>query len=196
VTSTPIGPGAFVAVVGASGVGKDALITYAHDRTPDTVRYPRRTVTRPSGPGEDHDPLEPDAFAAAARAGAFAVHWHAHGLDYGIPAQVDDDVRAGRTVVVNVSRGVLEELAERYDRLVVVRVTVPDEVRAERLRSRRRESGDAVTARLQRPDPAPDHQVDVEIRNDGPLEVGGEALLATVLRAQAGARSTASGQAR
>jgi len=196
VTHTPIGPGAFVAVVGASGVGKDALIAYAHARTSDTVRYPRRTVTRPSGPGEDHDPLDPDAFAAAARAGAFAVLWHAHGLDYGIPAHVDDEVRAGMTVVANVSRGVLEELAERYDRLVVVRVTVPDAVRAERLRTRRRESGDAVTARLERPDPAPDHQVDVEIPNDGPLEIGGEALLATVVRAAAGARSTASGRRR
>lgn len=195
-TPTPIGPGAFVAVVGASGVGKDALITYAHDRTPDTVRYPRRTVTRPSGPGEDHDPLDPDAFATAARTGAFAVHWHAHGLDYGIPAQVDADVRAGMTVVANVSRGVLGVLAERYARLVVVCVTVPDAVRAERLLARRRESSDAVTARLERPDPAPDHQVDVEIRNDGPLEVGGEAMLAAVLRAHAGARSTASGGSR
>jgi len=185
---TPIGPGTFVAVVGASGVGKDALIDHARARTPDTVRFPRRTITRPAGAGEDHDPLDVEAFAAAARAGAFAVHWHAHGLDYGIPAQADEDLRAGRTVVANVSRGVLSELSRRCEHLVVVRVTVPDAVRAERLRARSRESADAVAARLHRADPAPDQHVDVEICNDGTREAGGEALLATVLQADAAGR--------
>ncbi len=33
----PIGPGAFVAVVGASGVGKDALLSYAIANAADTV---------------------------------------------------------------------------------------------------------------------------------------------------------------
>ena len=184
----PIGPGTFVAVVGASGVGKDALIDHARARTPDSVRFPRRTITRPSGAGEDHDPLDADAFAAAVAAGAFAVHWHAHGLDYGIPAQADEDLRAGRTVVANVSRGVLAELTGRYRRLVVVRVSVPDDVRAERLRARSRESTDAVAARLRRPDPAPDQHVDLEIRNDGSLRAGGQALLDAVLQADARGR--------
>ncbi|GAA1493095.1 phosphonate metabolism protein/1,5-bisphosphokinase (PRPP-forming) PhnN [Curtobacterium herbarum] len=185
---TPIGPGTFVAVVGASGVGKDALIDHARARTSDTVRFPRRTITRPSGAGEDHDPLDAAAFAAAARAGAFAVHWHAHGLDYGIPAQTDEDLRAGRTVVANVSRGVLAELSRRCEHLVVVRVSVPDAVRAERLRARSRESAEAVAARLHRPDPAPDQHVDLEICNDGSLEAGGEALLRAILRADAAGR--------
>ena len=183
VVTTPIGPGAFVAVVGASGVGKDALIAYVRERTPDTVRFPRRTVTRPSGPGEEHDPVDEESFAAAIDSGAFAVHWRAHGLGYGVPAAVDRDVLAGRTVVVNVSRGVLGALADRYERLLVVRVTLSDVVRAERLRARGREVGDAVTARMDRPDPAPDQHVDVEIENDGPLERGGEALLRVVLGA-------------
>lgn len=183
VVTTPIGPGAFVAVVGASGVGKDALIAYVRERTPDTVRSPRRTVTRPSGPGEEHDPVDEESFAAAVDSGAFAVHWRAHGLGYGIPAAVDRDVLAGRTVVVNVSRGVIGLLGARYERLVVVRVTVSDAVRAERLRARGREVGDAVTARMRRPDPAPDQHVDVEIDNDGPLERGGEALLRVVMGA-------------
>lgn len=181
--TTGSGPGVFVAVVGASGVGKDALIAWVASRTPDTVRYPRRTVSRPAGPGEDHDPIDERGFDAAVAAGAFAVHWRAHGLGYGIPAHVDRDVVAGRTVVVNVSRGVVGALRDRYERLVVVRVTVSDAVRAERLRARGREVGAAVTARMDRPDPAPDQHVDVEIDNDGPLERGGATLLRVVLDA-------------
>jgi ribose 1,5-bisphosphokinase len=127
----PIGPGAFVAVVGASGVGKDALLAYARDRSGALARFPRRAITRPPGPGEDHDPLSEDQFTLARERGAFAVCWPAHGLRYGIPASADTDVRAGRVVVANVSRGVIGELAARYRRLVVVEVTASAEVRAQ-----------------------------------------------------------------
>ena len=79
----------------------------------------------------------------------------AHGLWYGIPALADDAVHDGRVVVANVSRVVVGELAARYRRLVVVRVTASDEVRAQRLRARRREPEPGVGQRLARPDPAP-----------------------------------------
>jgi ribose 1,5-bisphosphokinase len=173
----PIGPGAFVAVVGASGVGKDALLTYARRHSGALARFPRRTITRPPGSGEDHDPITEDQFAAARDHGAFALYWHAHGLWYGIPASVDAEVRAGLVVVANVSRGVLGELQARYRRLVVVRVTVPEEVRAQRLRARNRETEPGIAQRLGRPDPAPDHRVDALIENDGSLAEGGARLL-------------------
>jgi ribose 1,5-bisphosphokinase len=176
----PIGPGAFVAVVGASGVGKDAVLGWAREHAGAAARFPRRAITRPSGPGEDHDPVDPSAFAAARDAGGYAVHWEAHGLAYGIPVGADDEVRAGRVVVANVSRGVLETLAERYARLVVVEVTVSDAVRAERLGLRARESADGIARRLARTDPAPGHRVDVVIENDGALADAGARLLAVV----------------
>lgn len=175
--TSPIGPGAFVAVTGASGVGKDALLSYAAERAGALAFFPRRVITRPPGPGEDHDPIEPGEFDAALARGAFAVSWQAHGLHYGIPVSVDADVRAGRPVVANVSRGVLGVLAARYERLVVVRVTVSEAVRILRLRARQRESAGDIAQRLSRADPAPDHPVDAEICNDGPLDDGGEQLL-------------------
>lgn len=176
----PIGPGAVVAVTGASGVGKDALLAYAREHAGTFASFPRRAITRPPGPGEDHQPMEEGEFADALKRGAFGVWWQAHGLHYGIPISADNDVRAGRAIVVNVSRGVLGLLADRYQRLVVVRVTVSDAVRAIRLRSRQRESSDDITRRMLRTDPAPDHPVDAEIRNDGTLEEGGRQLLRIV----------------
>jgi ribose 1,5-bisphosphokinase len=176
----PIGPGPFIAVVGASGVGKDALLSYARDRSGAGVRFPRRAITRPPGRGEDHDPMTEEQFAAARGRGAFAVCWSAHGLCYGIPASVDAKVRDGLVVVANVSRTVLGVLADRYQRLIVVNVTVSEEVRAQRLRTRSRETEPGIGQRLARPDPAPGHRVDVEIRNDGSLAEGGAKLLAVI----------------
>jgi ribose 1,5-bisphosphokinase len=194
----PIGPGAFVAVVGASGVGKDALLSYAREQSglsyarlsgagehPGALaRFPRRVITRPPGPGEDHEPVTEDEFARARERGAFAVCWHAHGLCYGIPASADAEVRDGRVVVANVSRGVIGELAARYRRLVVVQVTVPEQVREQRLRGRGREPEPGIGRRLARPDPAPGHRVDAVIENDGSLAEGG-AQLARIIRGAA-----------
>jgi ribose 1,5-bisphosphokinase len=183
----PAGPGAFVAVVGASGVGKDALLSYARERSGSLVRFPRRAITRPPGPGEDHDPVTEDQFAHAREHGAFALCWKAHGLSYGIPASADADVRDGLVVVANVSRSVIGELADRYQRLIVVSVTVPEEIRARRLRARSRETDRGIGQRLARPDPAPSHRVDVVIRNDGSLAEGGAQLLAVIRDAAHGA---------
>jgi ribose 1,5-bisphosphokinase len=185
-----IGPGAFVAVVGASGVGKDALLSYARERSGAVARFPRRVITRPPGPGEDHEPVSEEQFGQARDRGDFAVFWHAHGLGYGVPAAVDAEVRDGRVVVVNVSRAVIGELVGRYRRLVVVRVTVSEEVRARRLRARRREPESGIGRRLARPDPAPGHRVDAVIENDGSLADGGAELLRIIRAAAVGAPHT------
>lgn len=178
-----IGPGALVAVVGGSGAGKDALMGYARERMPQGVCFPRRVITRAAGPGEDFEPRDEATFDDEARSGAFAIWWRAHGLCYGIPASVDDEVRRGAVVVVNVSRGVLDRLSARYERLIVVRISVSDEVRAARLHARGREETREIRERLTRQDPAPDFPVDVEIRNDGTLVDGGEQLLRAIVAA-------------
>jgi len=186
-----IGPGTFVAIVGGSGVGKDALMSYARERAEPGVHWPRRVITRPAGAGEEFDSSDESGFTDAARAGDFAIWWRAHGLGYGIPASVDDHVRAGRVVVVNVSRAILDELDARYENLVVVRISVSDEVRAARLHARGREEAHDIRQRLARQDPAPEFPVDAEIRNDGTLAEGGEQLLGVIARAAEPARSGA-----
>jgi ribose 1,5-bisphosphokinase len=173
-----IGPGAFVAVVGASGVGKDSLIGYAAQRLDGLVEVPRRVVTRPAGPGEDHEPATEDDFAHRLAAGEYACHWRAHGLGYGIPAAVDRVVRDGRLVLANVSRAALSELEARYAVFRVVRVTASPGVRAERLARRGRESRAEIAHRLARVDPAPGHPAHLELANDGALADAGERLIA------------------
>lgn len=174
----PIGPGVFVAVVGASGVGKDTLLSYAREHSGALARFPRRVITRPAGPGEDHDPMTRDEFSQARSQGAFAVHWQAHGFCYEIPASADAGIHDGLVVVANISRAVVDRLETRYRRLVVVRVTVPEEVRAKRLRGR--ETEPVIGQRLARPDPAPGHRIDEVIENDRSLTETGTQLLRVI----------------
>ena len=150
-----IGPGRLVLVVGPSGAGKDTLIdsVRATGRDTSTV-FPRRIVTRPSSAAEDHDTVSEQAFDQAAAAGAFAIWWQAHGLRYGIPCAIDTDLQAGRTVVCNVSRTVVERARARYANVAVVLVTAPPEVLAARLERRERSSDGGVAHRLSRVVPA------------------------------------------
>lgn len=144
-----IGPGTLILVVGPSGAGKDTLIELVRAQATSLV-FPRRVVTRPASEHEEHDSMTPDAFAQAERAGAFALSWQAHGLGYGVPAAIDDDIRAGRTVVCNVSRAVVAKARERYARCAVVLVTAPPDVLADRIRRRNRASDGNVTGRVER----------------------------------------------
>lgn len=171
--------GTLVVVVGPSGSGKDSIIerTRAALEGRSGIVFPRRRVTRPAGAGEDHVPVSEGDFDAAERRGEFALTWRAHGLAYGIPAHIFDVVEAGGIVVANVSRDVLERLPSLFGDVRVVRVTASRDVRMARIRSRGREDDAAAAARVARPDPAPDHPVDLEIVNDGTLEDASATLL-------------------
>jgi ribose 1,5-bisphosphokinase len=187
--TVPIGPGALVLVVGPSGAGKDTLIGMARalcaqDPQDDPrIMFPRRIVTRPASAAEDHDSVTPAQFDVAAGQGAYAFWWEAHGLKYALSAGIDTDLRAGRTVVCNVSRAVVRELRERYGRLTVVLVTAPKEVLLARLAARGRERGGDVAERIDRA-AADDLAPDIVIDNIGDPH-DGASRLAEVLRRKA-----------
>jgi ribose 1,5-bisphosphokinase len=182
-----IGPGALIVVVGPSGAGKDTLIALARTLCADDPRivFPHRIVTRPASAAEDHYSATPAQFDAAVGQGAYAFWWEAHGLKYGLSAAIDTELRAGKTVVCNVSRAVVSRLRERYARVTVVLVTAPKEVLRARLGARGRESGGDVAGRLDRAAPAIDDlEPDIVIENIGDPH-DGASLLAAVLLGEA-----------
>src|SRR5258708_40306293 len=103
-----IGPGRLILVVGPSGAGKDTLLSLARAACADdgTIVFPRRVVTREATASEDNEQVSFEAFQQSCADGGFAMQWEAHGHSYGLPRAIDDDIRAGRTVVANVSRTV------------------------------------------------------------------------------------------
>jgi ribose 1,5-bisphosphokinase len=189
---TRIGPGRLVLVVGPSGAGKDTLIDLARAALRDdaSVVFPRRVITRAAA-DEPHDTLDENAFDKAARAGAFALAWDAHDLRYGIPASIDDDIRAGRTVVCNVSRTIIAAARERYAEVLVVLVTAPPEVLAARLAARARGSDGDFKLRLARSEGFGSLTTDCVVANIGAPEAAAAALIAAIAGTAAARLTTA-----
>ena len=140
-------------VMGPSGVGKDSLLNWlrAHVRampSPPALRFARRTITRAAGiSNEDHEPIEVDAFLQLAQAGAFALHWEAHGLHYGLRHA---EMQGAGWLMVNGSRAYAPQARTRLPGLTVLHVSAPDVLVGQRLAARQRETPDQVQARLHR----------------------------------------------
>ena len=170
-----------VLVVGPSGAGKDTLLNLTRTALAgdERFRFARRVITRPAeAGGEDHEPISVAEFAAR----NFALSWEAHGLHYGIPADVADDIARGVVVVANVSRSIIAEAAARFP-VRVIEVTAPREVLAARLAARGRETAMDVANRLARRILFPEGIEVVTVVNDSLPEVGAEQLLVHLARA-------------
>ena len=147
-----IGPGRLILVVGPSGAGKDTLLGFAKASCAEdaNIVFPRRVVTREASSSEDNIAVSPDEFRQALARGDFAMHWEAHGQSYGLPRAIDDEIRAGRSVVVNVSRTMIEAARRAYASVVVIAITAPPEVLAARIQMRARSSDGNSEQRLDR----------------------------------------------
>jgi ribose 1,5-bisphosphokinase len=177
-----------VLVVGPSGAGKDTLINAAKASLATDRRFvfPRRVVTRQAVAAlEDHDSVTPAEFALQEANGAYALSWEAHGLRYGLPAEISDEIAAGRIVVMNGSRAMVGIARQKFPGTQVVLVEATPEVRTQRLAGRGRETAAEVAARLSR-------EVDiaipnaVQVDNSGTVADGTARFLAALLAIAAG----------
>jgi len=122
--------GRFIGVVGPSGAGKDSLIDAArrHFGEHGPVRFVTRAITRSQDAGgEAYAALSEAELQARAAAGGFTLHWQAHGLSYGIPIDIEETLALGRSVLVNLSRSVIDDIRTRFpNRLILVVTASPD----------------------------------------------------------------------
>ena len=147
-----IGPGRLVLVVGPSGAGKDTLLGLAKAACADdgNIVFPRRVITREASASEENEEVSIGTFQEALTRGEYAMHWEAHGHRYALSRAIDDDIRAGRTMVANVSRTVIGAMRRAYADVVVVSITAPPNVLAERIAMRARSSDGGIENRLRR----------------------------------------------
>lgn len=166
------GRGRLIGVVGPSGVGKDTVMRALSEAHPG-LRLVRRVITRTGGAvGEDCDVVTEREFETRCEAGAFALHWKAHGMSYGVPRGIDGQLAKGHDLLVNLSRSVLGQAQAQFPGFTTLVLTASKEVLRQRLIERGRESQSEVEGRLARRDFACPQELEavIEIRNDGGLE--------------------------
>jgi ribose 1,5-bisphosphokinase len=177
--------GTFILVIGPSGAGKDSIIAGVAERfhRDQRVVFARRLITRAAeAGGEDHVAVSPAEFARRRELGDLMLHWQAHGLEYGLPLELDSVLQEGRSVIANVSRTVVVEARQRFAPVAVVAVSASPETLAARLTGRGRESAAGIESRLRRAGTESPDEADFLIDNDGPLDAAIERFAALLGR--------------
>jgi ribose 1,5-bisphosphokinase len=168
-------------VVGPSGAGKDSLLQWLLENPPPQtrLRLARRTVTRrPDEAGEQHESVDFARFESLRQKRAFALHWQANGLHYGVRQAEFEPMAQGAWVMVSGSRAHLPQAQVQFPGLTSVYVTATAQTLQSRLLARGRESSEAVQARLQRATELPPPLGSTVVHNEGPLSNAGQRLLA------------------
>ncbi|RJG05663.1 phosphonate metabolism protein/1,5-bisphosphokinase (PRPP-forming) PhnN [Noviherbaspirillum cavernae] len=173
-------------LVGPSGVGKDTVVQWVKDHVPPHagIVFARRTVTRPRHGTEMHDPTDTENFWQLEKAGHFAMMWQANGLCYGIRRGIEADLKAGRDVVVVGSREYVPQLRQSFPDALVVWIGADTDAIRQRIETRHRESGEALSGRLERLDQFDEirEQSVIHLDNSGLPEIAGRHLLDVLLQ--------------
>ncbi|MDP5350214.1 MAG: phosphonate metabolism protein/1,5-bisphosphokinase (PRPP-forming) PhnN [Paracoccaceae bacterium] len=150
----------------------------------------RRVITRPEeAGGEPFEGVSLVEFEARKARGAFALHWVAHGMSYGIPAGIRAQIAGGQTVLFNGSRAMLPRAQALFPYLSVILIAADRAALRARLAARGRESGEDLDRRLARADFAMPEGIAHElIDNSGTIEEGVQALVAVLDRVAAAPR--------
>lgn len=173
-------PGTLFLVVGPSGVGKDTLLDGARGVLEGAwFRFPHRVITRPSDAGgEAHKAATEAKFDDLLAQGAFLHHWPAHGLRYGLPADIAQSLAEDVNVVVNTSRREIDAIRTKVPSALAIYISASPDIVAERLRARGRETEEEIERRLSRIVEGPAHGAGIlEVLNDGTVAEGIEKLI-------------------
>lgn len=176
-------------IIGASGVGKDSLISYARENLDGKapVVFAHRYITRDADAGhENHVSLTVDEFRLRDEHGCFAMQWQSHDTWYAIGIEIERLLDKGLNVVVNGSREYLQNAAGKFKQLTPVLITADKTRLKERLHLRGRETDTQIEKRLQQAgklDALVEHPRLIRLQNDSDLEVAGNELV-TILQGQ------------
>ena len=178
-------PGILFLVVGNSGSGKDSIISGALERYPrdlKEIKLAKRYITRPPSEFEDNYSITIDKYKAMEIQGKFALKWEIYGLNYGVPIEIDEWLKKGHPVIVNVSRMIINEARETYENLKVVFIEVPLEITIKRIKDRGRESGQLLKERMQRAEKNQKFPgADFIVNNSGELETAIDQFLSCII---------------
>lgn len=169
-------------IVGNSGSGKDSLIRYVQKNFPPelkSVKVPIRVITRPPSPEtEDFESVTVEQFQKLKNEGDFVLDWFIYDLYYGVRKEIEDWMKEGHPVLINVSRNIINFAKSRYPDLKLIFVRVPFEVTSKRIKDRGRENEESMKERMERAKNMQDmSDADFVVDNSGDLEAAGKIML-------------------
>ncbi len=170
--------GRLIAIVGPSGSGKDTLISELKNKI--IAHFPRRFITRENFPNDEESiPVTPDKFLNLLKNEQLAFHWSAHGLNYGIPININQFLSDGTDVIFNCSRAALNNISQNCPNLEIIVIDVSPSILRKRLISRGRESIKEINKRMSRKiDLMPSRAVTID--NSKSIEEGLNNLIAAI----------------
>jgi ribose 1,5-bisphosphokinase len=179
--------GTLYLIIGNSGSGKDSLIQWVLKKWPSTKiapLVPKRVITRPPSPTtEEYESVSESEFQKMSEEGAFSLQWRSYQIFYGVRTEINDTLATGRSILVNVSRQIVESTRSRFPHVCIIFIRVPFKITEARIRSRSREHDVELEARLQRARENQDFPTaDYIIDNSGDLEAAGSQLLKFLLK--------------
>lgn len=170
-------------IIGSSGAGKDSLINYLQNTMPqDTaLKFVQRYITRPADAGgENHMAISKTDFLIMKQQNNFAMDWFSHETYYGISIEINHWLSTNYNVIMNGSRGYLQEALIKYPNMVPVLISVDPLILSERLFSRGRENYKQIQQRVAqaiRLENSVSHPHLEIIENNGELKMAGTELL-------------------
>ncbi|OLS15443.1 MAG: phosphonate ABC transporter ATP-binding protein [Promethearchaeota archaeon CR_4] len=174
--------GVLFLLVGNSGSGKDTLLKWAMTHWPKDIPplyVPRRIITRPPSPDtEDYISASPEEFKDREGQGEFVLRWRSYDIDYGVPKNITEYLEKGLSVIVNVSRQIIEDTRKKISNVKVIFIQVPLSILSDRLKKRGREGDSGIERRLLRAELNENQpEADFIVENSGTVEEGGKQLL-------------------
>ena len=145
--------GTLFLIVGNSGSGKDSIISGVINKYPSNLKQlhvPKRYITRPPSKFEENISITPENFRGMEMNGKFALKWNIYELNYGIPIEIENFLKEGHPVIINVSRTIVKQAREKYKNIRVIFISVPFDITLQRIKDRKRESSDLLKERIER----------------------------------------------
>jgi len=140
-------------VVGNSGSGKDSIISGSLQKYPPNLKpihVAKRFITREASEFEDNYTITLEQFKELEEEGKFALKWQIYGLNYGVPIEIDEWLKEGHVVIVNVSRTIIEKARKEYKNMKIIFIQVPWQTTVDRIKQRGREKGEILEQRIER----------------------------------------------
>lgn len=178
--------GTLFLVVGNSGSGKDSLIQWVVQHWPkDRIAplTPTRVITRPPSPEtESYESVSEDEFQQLSKTSTFSLQWKSYNIYYGVRRDIEAVLTQGRSVLVNVSREIVEATRKKFPNVCVIFVRVPFHIIEARIRERGREQGLHLEERIERARQNQDFPTaNYIIDNSGDLAIAGEKFIKIIL---------------